>query len=191
MTGDDTNDYSVISLGIDQGIANVGYGLTTINDDGEEIILHSGVFKTTTKHIEQERIRLIYQFINDLVDSYNVKVIGLEKLFFNPAKTGDGVRKNKSADMLRTQLVSGVIYLIAGQHGLPIADYTPGTVKKCVAGHGRASKDEVILKVKVIAERCGFTLKNEHQADAIGISLTALRKCLEEQQKKGVEENVK
>lgn len=181
---EDANDYSVISLGIDQGIANVGYGLTTINDDGEEIILHSGVFKTTTKHIEQERIRLIYQFINNLVDSYNVKVIGLEKLFFNPAKTGDGVRKNKSADMLRTQLVSGVIYLIAGQHGLPIADYTPGTVKKFVAGHGRASKEEVIAKVKVIAERCGFTLKNEHQADAIGISLTALRKYLEEQQKK-------
>lgn len=184
-------DYEVISLGIDQGIANVGFGLTTLDQEGEEIILHSGVFTTTTKHSEEKRLQLIYEFINELIGLYNVKVIGLEKLFFNPAvKTEKGKGRNKSAAIMRTQMVSGIIFLSASVHELPIADYTPGTVKKYVAGHGRASKDDVIKHITEIAERSGIKLKTNHEADAIGISLTALHKYIEEKSK-GVEECVK
>lgn len=181
---------NIIALGIDQGIANVGFGLTQIGKDGQEEILHSGVFVTTTKHSEEKRICMIYEFINTLIASYNVKVIGLEKLFFNPVLKGE--KRNKSADILRTQKVTGVVFLSAAQHDLPISDFTPGTVKKYVAGHGRASKDDVIKEIEKIAKRCGFKLKTNHEADAIGISLTALHKFLEEKEKeKGVEECVK
>lgn len=184
-------DYEVISLGIDQGIANVGFGLTALDQEGNEVILHSGVFRTTNKHSEEKRIQLIYEFINELIRSYNVKVIGLEKLFFNPAvKTAEGKSRNKSAAIMRTQMVTGVIFLSASMHSLPIADYTPGTVKKYVAGHGRASKDDVIKYITKIAKECGITLKTDHEADAIGISLTALHKYLEEKTEEGVEECV-
>lgn len=170
---------NVISLGIDQGIANVGFGLTTLDEHGEEMILFSGVFKTTSKHREEKRIRMIYEFINELILSYNVKVIGLEKLFFNAVQKNTG--RNKSASILRTQMVSGAIYLLAGIHEIPISDYTPGTVKKYVAGHGRASKEDVMKHINEIAQRSGIELTSDHQADAVGISLTALHKFIESQ----------
>lgn len=167
--------YDVISLGIDQGIANIGYAVTALKD-GKEILLQSGTFKTTTKHEFPVRMKMIYEFINDLLETYNVKVMGMEKLFFNPVQ---GKNRNKSADIMRTNMVTGLLFLLASQHNKQIFDYTPGTVKKYVAGHGHAPKELVLEHVQGLAERSGINIKTEHEADAIAISLTALKQYLE------------
>lgn len=171
----DTKRYDVISLGIDQGIANIGYAVTGLKD-GKEVLLQSGTFKTTTKHEFAVRMKMIYEFINDLLDTYNVKVMGMEKLFFNPVQ---GKNRNKSADIMRTNMVTGILFLLASQHNKRIFDYTPGTVKKYVAGHGHAPKEQVLEHVQGLAERSGIIIKTEHEADAIAISLTALKQYLE------------
>lgn len=169
-------EYDVIALGIDQGIANIGYAVTGLKD-GKEVAIHSGTFTTTTKHEFPKRLEMIYGFINELIGTYNVDVIGMEKLFFNPAQQKG---RNKSADIMRTNMVSGLIFLLASQHRKPIFDYTPGTVKKYVAGHGHATKDDVIEHVERLALSSGLTLTTDHEADAIAISLTALKQYVEE-----------
>lgn len=168
-------EYDLISLGIDQGIANIGYAVTGLKD-GVEVLLQSGTFKTTTKHEFPDRMKLIYEFINGLLETYNVKVMGMEKLFFNPAQ---GKTRNKSADIMRTNMVTGLLFLLASQHHKRIFDYTPGTVKKYVAGHGHADKELVLEHVQGLAERSGVLIKSEHEADAIAISLTALKQYVE------------
>lgn len=162
-------------MGIDQGIANIGYAVTGLKG-GKEILLQSGTFKTTTKHEFPVRMKMIYEFINGLLETYNVEVIGMEKLFFNPAQ---GNNRNKSADIMRTNMVTGILFLLASQHNKAIFDYTPGTVKKYVAGHGHAPKEKVLEHVQGFAERSGIFIKSEHEADAIAISLTALKQFLE------------
>lgn len=166
--------YDVIALGIDQGIANVGFAVTGLKD-GEETVLRSGTLKTTTKLEFPQRLEMIYEFINELLKTYNVDVIGMEKLFFNPAQK---MGRNKSADIMRTNMVTGLLFLLASQHEKVIWDYTPGTVKKFVAGHGQAPKELVEAHVKALAEKSGITITTEHQADAIAISLTALKQWL-------------
>lgn len=173
----DSEVNSIVALGIDQGIANVGFGLTTLNDIGDEVLLHSGVFRTYASNSDAIRIFQIFEFINKLIHSYNVDVIGLEKLFFNLVEKTTG--RNRSASIMRTQMVSGAIYLLGGIHQLPVADYTPGTVKKICTGNGRASKDDVVKRIEEIAQKSGIVVKNNHEADAVGISLTALRKHYE------------
>lgn len=168
-------DYDAISLGIDQGIANVGYAVVGIKN-GVEVLLHSGTFTTTTKYEFPKRLELIYEFINELTGTYNVNVIGMEKLFFNPVQAKG---RNKSASIMQTNMATGLIFLLASQQGKPIFDYTPGTVKKQVAGHGHAPKELVEAHVKALADRSGILIKTEHQADAIAIALTALKQFLD------------
>ena len=172
----ESEKYDVLSLGIDQGIANIGYAVTGLKNGKEDVLL-SGTFRTTTKHEFPQRLEMIYEFINTLIGKYHVNVIGMEKLFFNPVQSGG---RNKSASIMKTNMVTGLIFLLASQHQKCIFDYTPGTVKKYVAGHGHASKELVLENVNVLASRSGILVRTDHEADAIGISLTALKQYVEE-----------
>jgi crossover junction endodeoxyribonuclease RuvC len=37
----------------------------------------------------------------------------------------------------------GVLFLAAGQHGLPVVSYNATRIKKTITGHGRASKEQM------------------------------------------------
>lgn len=168
---------NVVALGIDQGLANLGYSIVEITLNKENIeeslsILNSGTLTTSSKEYLEERLFNIHTIITNLNSNYNTNIIGCEKLFFNPKqKTG----RNKSASIMVTNMVSGVVFFIAGQNGVCAKDFTPGTVKKYVAGNGRANKEEVIEAVSKICENQGIVPKTEHEADSIAIGITTAR----------------
>ncbi len=63
----------------------------------------------------------------------------------------------------------GVIMLVGAEAGLPIGEYPPATVKRAVAGHGRATKQDV---QKMISWLCGLsTPPPSDAADAVAIAL--------------------
>lgn len=179
------NKSSVISLGIDQGIASCGYAVVEISECGSVNILKSGTLKTAAKLGMPTRIEKIYDCITSMVDDYDISIMGCERLFFNPIQknASGGKGRNKSASIMYTNMITGVLYLLAQQKNLPIKDFTPGTVKKAVTGNGRATKEEVISRVNEISGNLK-PIKTEHESDAIAIAITAIRHLNEENKRK-------
>jgi len=70
----------------------------------------------------------------------------------------------------------GVIKLAAYQAGIDVVEVPPGTVKKCVTGYGRSTKDEVR---KAINDRYGLSIKSEDQCDAVATGLAGLQRLRE------------
>lgn len=161
-------------LGIDQGIANLGYAIICFekNKNGDitkKLIQHKYV-KTTSKFYIGTRLDFLYTELISIIKEYKICAIGCEKLFFSQKSEDKSTNKfrNKSASMVYTNLITGVIFLISSQRGIPVIDFTPGTIKKEICSNGRASKEEMIESIKSLF---GIDYKiSEHEADAIGIA---------------------
>lgn len=160
----------MIVIGIDQGVANVGYAVLNYQSKGDFQLLESGAIKTKPNKELEERIGEIYKRVDLLIQKYKPTHMGCERFFFNAS---DKTMKFRSATIVRTNMVSGVLFLLAHQHRMSIKDYVPGTIKKHVTGDGRASKEEVIQSIQALVTQQGqaIALKNDHEADAIAIAL--------------------
>lgn len=146
-----------IILGIDPGIANTGYALL-LEEGGALSLLDNGVF-ITKKGPTPNRILQIYNFLKGLLNEHHVDAIAIEKIFFN---------KNVKTAMIIEE-VRGAILLLSAQHTIPISQFTPLQVKKCLTLFGKASK----LEVKMIAEQIlHMTLPSSDDAcDAVAVAI--------------------
>ena len=162
---------SVVAFGIDQGLRNLGYSVARVTDETEPQILTSGVLETFVTEETALRIKRIYDFLYDIIKQHpQIEIIGTENLFVNSSIGG---KLSKSSSILETNLVTGVIYLLASQNNKLIRQYTPGTVKKYVTGDSKASKESVAENLKRICDESKVVITADHQSDAIGIAVTA------------------
>lgn len=127
----------MLILGIDPGLALMGYGL--IRTDGDELAaIDYGVISTPAKDTTATRLKKLYLELTNIIDRYRPAEVAIENF----------VAKN-----LRTALVvgqaRGVAVLAAAQKGLCVYDYTPLTVKQQVAGYGRGSKMQIQQMVRM------------------------------------------
>jgi crossover junction endodeoxyribonuclease RuvC len=167
---------SIIGVGIDQGIANCGFSVVELTPNDDIHVLTSGTIKTSSDEELSSRIQHIYHTINQLAKEYNTSILGCERLFYNSEEKSEEnkKRRNKSASIVYTNMVTGILYLIAGENNMIIQEFVPGTVKKYVAGKGNASKEEVadnLQKILGIDKK----FKTNHEADAIAIGITAVK----------------
>ena len=160
-------------LGIDQGLASCGYGIIQFKETKKGIVfekvLDYGVIKTTTKNTTPERLVYIHEKLTNLVDTYKPKAIACERLFYS--SPGKGKRK-KSASIITTNMVTGLLVLVAGQKNLIFKDFVPSSVKKEITGNGRATKEEIIETIPTLLKIDEGVVKIEHQADALSIAYT-------------------
>lgn len=186
-------DKSIIGLGIDQGIAHCGYSVIELTPSNEMNILCSGTLITSSKTELTKRIESIYQTIKTLAEKYNVSIIGCEKLFFSTKQKSETNPKgrNKSASIVYTNMITGILYLIAGQQNIEIKEFVPGTVKKYVTGHGKASKEDVKKAVEQIVHGLDKNIETDHEGDSIAIGVTAVKYKKEYFLKKLQEEQIK
>lgn len=161
---------SIIVMGIDQGLANVGYAIVDFRSMEDFDIINSGSFITKPENTLSQRMRIIYDNVNTLMNDYEVEHMGCERFFFNPS---DKTLKFRSSTIVRTNMVSGLLFLLADQHRIAIEEYVPGTIKKHVTDNGRASKKMVIQSIIDLYNDQGkeIDLKKDHEADAIAIAL--------------------
>jgi len=174
---------SIIGIGIDQGIANCGYGLVKLDANDQIHVLDSGTIITESSEMLPQRILLLYEKITSLIHETEIpiSIIGCEKLFFNPVQKKTGKpQRNKSASIVYTNMATGLLCLIAGQQGVPLKEFVPGTVKKYVAGHGRADKE---LVEESILQYLDYVPKTSHESDGIAIGITAVKYYRELQMK--------
>ncbi|SCZ07399.1 crossover junction endodeoxyribonuclease RuvC [Alkaliphilus peptidifermentans] len=149
----------MIILGIDPGIAIMGIGI--VNYEGNQFKpVYYGVIKTESKMATDQRLRVIYEELNKLIDTYNPEVVAIEELFFNNnAKTAFVVGQAR-----------GVAILSAANKLKEVYEYTPLQVKQGVVGYGRADKNQVQQMIKTLL--CLEAIpKPDDAADALAVAI--------------------
>jgi crossover junction endodeoxyribonuclease RuvC len=149
----------MIILGIDPGIAIVGYGVLEYTK-GKFRTIAMGSIETPAGIDVEERLRMVYDDMCEILDTYRPDEMAIEELFFNTnQKTAVAVAEAR-----------GVILLSAVQRGVPISEYTPLQVKQSVVGYGRAEKKQVIALVKMILSMENGP-KLDDTADALALAI--------------------
>lgn len=150
-------------LGIDPGIAIVGFGLIESNQ-GSVRMLQYGAVTTEAGLPLATRLVQIENDMTALIAQLKPDEIAVEELFFSKnITTGIAVAHGR-----------GVILCTAERLGVPIFEYTPMQVKQAVAGYGLADKKQVmdmtkrLLKLKAVP-------KPDDAADALAIAICHAR----------------
>lgn len=163
----------MIILGIDPGYAIVGVGIIEYNGNKFKTLDYYAI--TTEAHTPfEQRLKIIYEGINNAIEKYKPDFMAIEELFFNDnAKTAIAVGQAR-----------GVIVLAGVNHGVEIFEYTPLQVKQAVVGYGRADKTQVQHMTRSLLGLSSIP-KPDDVADALAIALChahsyngALRKYL-------------
>ena len=129
----------MIILGIDPGLAIVGWGVVEYKNTKFRTIAYGSV-QTPAGMRTEARLKAIYEGICELIEKYRPEAMAVEELFFtNNVTTG-----------IRVAEARGIILLAAEQAGLQIQEYTPMQVKQAVVGYGRAEKKQVITMVTML-----------------------------------------
>lgn len=126
-------------IGIDPGIAILGYGVLEYDRNKFKVIDY-GAVTTTNKNSLPERLEILYNSLEKLFELHKPDAVAFEELFFNQnAKTAIVVGQAR-----------GVAILSAQKKGINIYEYTPLQVKQAVTGYGRADKNQVQQMVKML-----------------------------------------
>ena len=146
-------------LGIDPGLAIVGWAVID-SDKGQLYPVAFGAITTPAHTPVENRLLMIKQDLETVIDKYAPTEMAIEELFFNTnITTGITVAEAR-----------GVILCTAHSKGLKISEYTPLQVKQAVVGYGKAEKHQVIAMVTSILK-----LKNppkpDDTADAVAIAI--------------------
>ena len=150
-------------LGIDPGIAIVGFGLIE-SDRGAMRMLQYGAVTTEAGLPLATRLVQIEDDMRALIQQLRPDEIAIEELFFSKnITTGIAVAHGR-----------GVVLCTAERLGIPIFEYTPMQVKQAVVGYGLAEKRQVmdmtrrLLKLKAVP-------KPDDAADALAIAICHAR----------------
>ena len=111
----------MIILGIDPGIAIVGYGIIEYKNSKFRVIDYGAVTTPAGMDI-LKRLELVYKGIDMLIKNYNIDEVGIEELFFN---------KNVKTAITVAQ-ARGVTMLACAHNNKPVYEYTPLQVKQMV-----------------------------------------------------------
>ena len=125
----------MVILGIDPALNRVGYGILFYDSEKGNIVdIKYGVYDIPQKDKMESKLYKSFETTQALIDRHNVDEVVIEKAFHNPKRAKGGM-------VVREAI--GAIKVAAKQAGKPIYMYSPQSVKKIVAGSGRAKKYEV------------------------------------------------
>lgn len=150
-------------LGIDPGIATVGFGVVDSEQSRLKYIA-CGTVNTPAHTPLSSRLNQIYDDLEELFDTFHPEVVSIEELFFDKnITTGIAVAHGR-----------GVILLAAYRRGIPVYEYTPMQVKQSVVGYGLAEKRQVIDMVRRILGMPAPP-KPDDAADAVALAICHAR----------------
>ncbi|MBQ2735487.1 MAG: crossover junction endodeoxyribonuclease RuvC [Clostridia bacterium] len=149
----------MVILGIDPGLAIVGWGVIEYRNTRFRTLAY-GSIQTPAGMRTEERLRAIFEGMNELISTYHPDAMAVEELFFNTNVT-TGIRVAEAR---------GIILLAAELQKVPVQEYTPPQVKQAVVGYGRAEKKQVISMVTMLL---GLPKppKPDDTADALAIAI--------------------
>jgi len=153
----------MVVLGIDPGIATVGFGI--IRADGpRHTFIRCGVISTPAGQHLSTRLARIFDDTLELIDTFKPDAISIEELFFNTnLKTGISVAHGR-----------GVVLLAGEKRGIPMYEYTPLQVKQAICGYGRADKRQMMEMVKNLL-KLEQIVRPDDASDALALAMCHAR----------------
>ncbi len=153
-------------LGIDPGLAIVGYCIVEYKND-ESTLISSGSIQTGKNKTDSGRLLEIETDMQTVIDKYKPEVASIEKLFYF---------KNQKT-VIPVAEARGVILSVLEKNKLPISEFTPIEVKQIITGYGRATKEDV-AKVVAMSIKYNKLPKLDDTLDSIAIALCYTRSSL-------------
>ncbi|QYX31901.1 crossover junction endodeoxyribonuclease RuvC [Sphaerospermopsis torques-reginae] len=154
-------------LGLDPGLAIVGFGAITLQQSQGKIadfsvkMLDFGVIRTSSDMEMSQRLATLFDDLNTLMDDLQPDLVAIEKLFFY-----------RMANTILVAQARGVLMLVLGQRKLPYVEFAPPQIKQALTNYGKADKEEVqeaVMRELDLEEMP----KPDDAADALAVALTA------------------
>ncbi len=132
-----------------------------MDSEGSRLTLvHAGTFRAPRAASLEDRLASIARGLREVLDEWHPETAAVEDVF---------VKVNPRA-ALSIGHARGAILSVLGEHGLAVTPLAPATVKRAVAGNGRAPKEQVARMVGAIL---GTATEYPHDAtDALAIAIT-------------------
>lgn len=146
-------------MGIDPGLASLGWGIVEARD-GRILHLAHGIVETAAGEGMDRRLLAIAFAIEGLVDEWKPSTVGMENLFF---------WKNVSSAFPVAE-ARGAIRLTLARAGVEVVDFSPTAIKQAVVGTSRAEKRQVQEMVKLLLGLSDIP-KPDHAADALAAAI--------------------
>ena len=146
-------------LGIDPGLARVGYGVIDTTGGAQEM-LDCGIIRTDAGRSEGERMVEIAGDLRQLIRQWRPELAAVEKFFFY-----------RSSNTISVVQARGVVIMTLARFGIPIVEFPPMQIKLALAGFGHAQKDEVL---EAVMRELNLTdpPRPDDAADALAVALT-------------------
>lgn len=150
----------MIILGIDPGIATMGYGVVDKDGNGNCRAVDYGVVQTPKEETLPVRLAILEEGVNKIIDRFSPEEVALEELFFTKnITTGIAVAHARGVALLTCVKRCGRLF-----------EYTPMQIKQALTGYGKADKRQMqqvtasLLKLKSIP-------RPDDAADALAVAL--------------------
>ena len=146
-------------LGIDPGLANVGFGVIE-HAGGQSRLIASGCIVTEASVPLADRLKQIHDSLVDVIALHSPEAASIEQLFFCAnVKTAISVAQGR-----------GVCILATANAGIAFHEYTPLQIKLAITGSGKAGKAQVQKMVKALLNLREAPV-SDHAADALAAAL--------------------
>lgn len=150
----------MIILGIDPGIATLGYGVL-LAEGGRFSAVDYGVVTTPKGTPLPERLEKLEEGVAALFDRFEPDEVAVEELFFT---------KNITNGIMVAE-ARGVVLLTARRRvGDNIFEYTPNQIKMALTGYGGAQKKQMQMMVQALLKLKSLP-RPDDAADALAVAL--------------------
>ena len=150
----------MIILGIDPGLATMGYGVIERNKAGNASAVDYGVVRTPKDESLPVRLAMLEEGVNKLISKFSPAEIAVEELFFSKnITTGIPVAHARGVILLACIKYCGRLY-----------EYTPMQIKQALTGYGRADKVQMMHTVTALL-RLSSIPRPDDAADALAVAL--------------------
>lgn len=150
----------MIILGIDPGLATLGYGVLEKNARGEVRALDYGVVCTPKDERLPTRLAILEEGICHLLDQCEPDEVAVEELFFSKnVTTGIAVAHARGVALLTCVKRCGRLF-----------EYTPMQIKQALTGYGKAEKKQIQLVTANLLHLKGVP-RPDDAADALAVAL--------------------
>jgi len=144
-------------MGVDPGSRSTGVGIIEVRGD-RVVPVYFDAIKAGNGEFN-ERLGIIFSGLRELIETYRPQQAAIETVFV----------ANNAASAIKLGQARGAAVCAAISCGLPVAEYSPRSIKQAIVGRGGAGKEQVQHMVGVL-----LGIKEPIQNDAADALAVAL-----------------